>query len=203
MAQRMQVARRKESIPWTWEPLVAGLALYLFVVLVAAQVGRGTAYLLAGDGFRWPTADAQVSSAFPVLAGHSASGLPGTAVPVLGSTSLYICLVIVELIALAAVTWVGVALFLGWGPARMLGMATRAQAEKLLGLARLRSHAAVIRPDLHQHPGHHSDPSYSASSAEQISLGARAADGIQVIGSRGVKTLARDLAAILVGQGRR
>ena len=203
MAQRMQVARRKESLPWTWEPFVAGLALYVLVVLVAAQVARGIAYLLAGDGFRWPTADAQVSSAFPVLAGHSASGLLGTGVPVLGSTWLYVCLIVVEVVALTAVTWVGVALFLRWGPARMLGMATRAEAEKLLGLARLRSHASVIRPDLHQHPSHHSDPSYSASPVEQISLGAGDADGIQAIGSRGVKTLARDLAVILVGQGRR
>lgn len=200
MAQRMQVSRRKESIPWTWEPLVAGLALYLFVVLVAAQVGRGTAYLLAGDGFRWPTADAQVSSAFRVLAGHSASGLLGTGVPVLGSTWLYICLIVVELVALTVVTWVGVAVFLRWGPARILGMATRSEAEKMLGLARLRSHAAVIRPDLHQHS---SDPSCSASSVEQISLGAGAADGIQVIGFRGAKTLARDLAVLLVGQGQR
>ena len=203
MAQRMQVARRKESIPWTWEPFVAGLAGYLFVVLVAAQVARGTAYLLVGDGFRWPTADAQVTSAFPVLAGHSASGLLGTEVPVLGSTWLYSCLIVVELVALTAVTWTAAALFLRWGPARMLGMATRSEAEKLLGLARLRSHAAVIRPDLHQHPSHHSHPNYSASSEEQISLGAGAADGIQAIGSHGVKTLARDLAVILVGQGRR
>ena len=200
MAQRMQVARRKESIPWTWEPFVAGLALYLFVVLVAAQVGRGIAYLLAGDGFRWPTPDAQVSSAFAVLAGHSASGLLGTGVPVLGSTWLYICLIIVELVALTAVTWVGVSVFLRRGPARMLGMATRSEAEKLLGLARLRSHAAVIRPDLHQHP---SNPSYSATPVEQISLDAGAADGIQAIVPRGVKALARDLAVLVLGRGRR
>ena len=36
-----------------------------------------------------------------------------------------------------------------WGPSRVLGMATPADAEDLLGLTRLRRNAAIIRPDLH------------------------------------------------------
>jgi len=36
-----------------------------------------------------------------------------------------------------------------WGPGRLQGMATRAEAELLLGRTRLRKHAKVIRPDLY------------------------------------------------------
>ncbi len=36
-----------------------------------------------------------------------------------------------------------------WGPTRLQGMATPAQAEALLGRTRLRKHAKLIRPDLY------------------------------------------------------
>ena len=36
-----------------------------------------------------------------------------------------------------------------WGPGRIQGMATRAEAERLLGRTRLRKVAAVVRPDLY------------------------------------------------------
>ena len=36
-----------------------------------------------------------------------------------------------------------------WGPARVRGMASRAEADALLGLQRLRKVAPVVRPDLH------------------------------------------------------
>jgi hypothetical protein len=37
-----------------------------------------------------------------------------------------------------------------WGPGRIHGMASPGQADRLLGQARLRRNAAVIRPDLHR-----------------------------------------------------
>ena len=37
-----------------------------------------------------------------------------------------------------------------WGPGRMKGMASRGEAERLLGLTRLRRNSAVIRPDLYR-----------------------------------------------------
>lgn len=197
MANRMQVDRRKESIPWTWEPFVGGLVLYVFVALLAAQIARGTAYLCAGDGFRWPTADAQVSSAFAVFAGRSAAGLPGTGVPVIDTTWLYTCLVAFEVVATTALIWAGIAAFRCWGPARMLGMATRAEAYKLLGIARLRRHSAVIRPDLHGHPNHPECP------VAQLNLQGGAAEGVQVVKPRGLRTVGRDLAVFLLGEGRR
>ena len=36
-----------------------------------------------------------------------------------------------------------------WGPARMKGMASRGEAERLLGVTRLRKVRAVVRPDLY------------------------------------------------------
>lgn len=197
MANRMQVDRRKESIPWTWEPFVGGLVLCALVGLVAAQVARGIAYLFAGDGFRWPTADAQVSSAFAVFAGRSAAGLPGTEVPTIDTTWLYTCLVAFEVLAATAFISAGVAAFHRWGPARMLGMATRTEAQKILGIARLRSHSAVIRPDLHGHPNHQESP------VAQVNLEGGAAEGVQVVEPRRLRTLGRDLAVFLLGERRR
>lgn len=197
VANRMQVDRRKESIPWTWEPFVGGLVLCVFVGLVAAQIARGIAYLVSGDGFRWPTADAQMSSAFAVFAGRSAAGLPGTDVPRIDTTWLYTCLVGFEVLAATALIWVGIAAFRRWGPARMLGMATRTEAQKLLGIARLRSHSAVIRPDLHRHANHEGSP------VAQVNLEGGAAKGVQVVEPRRLRTLGRDLAVFLLGERRR
>ena len=36
-----------------------------------------------------------------------------------------------------------------WGPGRLRGMASRGEAERLLGVTRLRKVRAVVRPDLH------------------------------------------------------
>ncbi|GAC1378586.1 MAG: hypothetical protein NVSMB48_00300 [Marmoricola sp.] len=196
MANRMQVDRRKESIPWTWEPFVGGLLLYVFLVLVIAQLARAIAYLLAGEGLRWPAADAQVSSAFAVFAGHSTAGLPGARVPAVDTTWLYICLATFEVLGLIVLTWAGIAALRRWGPARMLGMATRAEAQRLLGTARLRSHAGVIRPDLHGH-GRHREAPVAAFDLEDGPT-----EGIQVVEPSGLRTLTRDLAVFLLGQGR-
>jgi hypothetical protein len=40
-----------------------------------------------------------------------------------------------------------------WGPGRVQGMATAAEAEQLLGVSRLRRNAAVVRPDLYGQKG--------------------------------------------------
>lgn len=65
---------------------------------------------------------------------------------------LWTCVGLVELVIVALIGW---AVKLGldrWGPARMHGMATAAEAETLLGRTRLRRHAKVIRPDLYGAP---------------------------------------------------
>lgn len=197
MTNRMQVDRRKDTIPWTWEPFAAALIIYIFVALVAAQVARGIAYLFAGHGFRWPTAQTQVSSAVQVLAGHSAAGLPGSAGPDVPGSLLYACLITVEVIALIVLTWAAVAASLRWGPARMLGMATRTEAQKLLGRARLHRQAKVIRPDLRR-PLTSPEPVRVAAD-----LSSTSADGIQDTRRHSLRTRRRDLAARLLGDGSR
>ena len=49
----------------------------------------------------------------------------------------------------AATIWVGVLAYQRWGPGRMRGMATAAEAEKILGVTRLRKVAGIVRPDLY------------------------------------------------------
>ena len=47
------------------------------------------------------------------------------------------------------IVWAAIAGTRQWGPARVRGMATRAEADTLLGVGRLRKVAPVVRPDLH------------------------------------------------------
>src|SRR5205085_682312 len=54
-----------------------------------------------------------------------------------------------EAALLTATTWVGLHLYHRWGPGRIRGMATAAEAEKLLGVTRLRKVADIVRPDLY------------------------------------------------------
>jgi hypothetical protein len=143
----MQQSRRTTPYPYTWEiPLGAVLAVTL-VLVVAAHAARSMALALAGAGWAW-TAQGQLFTALPgILAGDSRAGLgPG---PAASPALLYTCLVLVELIALVLIVWAVIGGMRQWGPARVRGMATRAEADALLGLRRLRKVAPVVRPDLH------------------------------------------------------
>ena len=142
----MQQSRRTTPYPYTWEiPLGVVLAITL-VLVVAAHAARSLALALAGAGWVW-TSQAQLFTALPgILAGDSRAGLNmgPTAAPAL----LYTCLVVVELLALLLIVWAVIAGMRQWGPARVRGMATRAEADTLLGLQRLRKVAPIVRPDL-------------------------------------------------------
>lgn len=163
MANRMQIDRRRDTVPWTWEPLVGVLLAYVLVALADAQIARSAAYLLSGDGWRWPTQDTQLTSAIEIFAGHATAGLPGRHVPNIGHPLLVSSLILVELTALLALTAGLLEAFHRWGSARMFGMATHSDAEHLLGVTRLRGQAAVIRPDLYTR---HIRQTAAAASAE-------------------------------------
>ena len=143
----MQQSRRTTPYPYTWEiPLGAVLAVTL-VLVVAAHAARSIALALAGAGWAW-TSQAQLFTALPgILAGDSRAGL--TVGPTASPGLLYTCLVLVEVIAVALIVWAVIGGMRQWGPARVRGMATRAEADALLGVGRLRKVAAVVRPDLH------------------------------------------------------
>lgn len=147
----MQQSRRTTPYPYSWEiPLGAVLAVTL-VLVVAAHAARSLALALAGAGWAW-TSQAQLFTALPgILAGDSRAGL--TVGPTASPALLYTCLVVVELLALVLIVGVVIGGMRQWGPARVRGMATRAEADTLLGLQRLRKVAPVVRPDLHRKGG--------------------------------------------------
>ena len=70
------------------------------------------------------------------------SGLPTAGVVVLLLTLVELAGLIVSLLVLRA--W-----WRTWGPGMREGLADRAEVEKVLGLARIRSNRNVIRPDLY------------------------------------------------------
>lgn len=156
----MQHERRRDPYPWSWEiPAAIGLTVAM-VVLLGIQAGRSVANLVAGAGWTWPATDTGlVSSPFGtafwsslpgVLAGNSQAGLPEPApIGLAGPALLWTCLGLTEVLCLALAVWTGFRLYLRWGPGRMRGMASAAEAENLLGVTRLRKVSALVRPDLH------------------------------------------------------
>jgi hypothetical protein len=143
----MQQSRRATPYPYTWEiPLTATITVVLTLVL-AAHTARTLANVFAGAGWDF-TPHAELFTALPgILGGDARAGLgPGAeASPAL----LYTCLVVVEVVTVMLIVWAVIAGMRQWGPARVRGMATRAEADTLLGLRRLRKVAPVVRPDLH------------------------------------------------------
>jgi len=159
----MQRERLKNPYPWTWEIPAVLIAITLFLTVVGIQLARSLANLLAGTGWTWPAADpvagsgafsSPLGSAFwtslpEVLGGNAAAGLAEPVPTQLAPAPLtWICLVLVEGALLSATTWGGVIAYKR-GPGRMKGMATAAEAEKLLGVTRLRKVAPIVRPDLY------------------------------------------------------
>lgn len=149
MANRIQLDRRKDTVPWTWEPFAGVVVIYVFAILATAQVARAVAYLLAGYGWRWPTPQNQVTSAFAIFNGRAQAGLPGPHAPAVSPVLLYGCLGTLELVVLVGLTATTIVALLRFGPTRVLGMASRPGAQQLLGISRIHRHAAVIRPDLY------------------------------------------------------
>jgi hypothetical protein len=156
----MQRERRRDPYPWTWEIPVAVALATLFVVVIGIQLGRSVANLLAAAGWTWPDPNAgtfpsPIGTAFwtslpGVLGGDSAAGLPSSAPGGLaGSGLMWISLALTQLTLLTATIWVSVYAYQRWGPERMHGMATAAEAEKILGVTRLRKVAGIVRPDLY------------------------------------------------------
>ena len=155
----MQRERLKNPYPWTWEIPAVLIGIMLFLVVVGIQLARSLANLLAGAGWTWPAADtgafsSPLGAAFwtslpGVVGGDAAAGLADPVPAQLAPASLvWVCLVLVEGVLLIATTWGGLVAYKR-GPGRMKGMATAAEAEKLLGVTRLRKVAPIVRPDVY------------------------------------------------------
>jgi hypothetical protein len=144
----LQAERRRNPYPYTWEIPLGILTGWLLLAGLGVQLGRSLANAAAGAGWAWPAGRALYTSLPAVLSGDPVAGLAHTA----GAASpavLYAWLAGTQLIILAGYTAALVWACRRWGPGRMKGMASPSEAEQVLGLARLRRNAALIRPDLH------------------------------------------------------
>ena len=124
----------------------------LLLLALAALVGLGLASAVWGSGWVWPRGSDTIGAVLGgIMAGHPGAGLPGPLqAHVPGPAVVYSAVAGTELLTLTVTGTAGV---LFWryhrpGDARR-GMATRAEAEQVLGLSRLRLSKAIIRPDLH------------------------------------------------------
>ena len=145
----MQRARRNDPYPFTWEIPAAIIAGVLLVLALGIHIGRASANLLAGAGWGWPVSEELFRSLPAVLGGNSGAGLPGAFRGGAVQSALWTSIGITELLLLVLLAW---SLKIGldrWGPHRVQGMATRAEAEQMLGRSRLRKASAVVRPDLY------------------------------------------------------
>lgn len=145
----MQTDRRRNPYPLTWH-IPAGIAVVIAgAALYGVHAGRGAATWLAGHGWTWPRPAELLASIPAVLAGDASAGLtPGT-LPEGAVASVTVCVVVVEVLLAGVVGLLGVVGWRTWGGGRVLGTATRQQAETILGLSRLHANRHIIRPDLY------------------------------------------------------
>ena len=157
---QLQRARRHDPYPGTWEIPLLVCVLLVLGLAVGVQLGRSLANLLAGAGWTWPVDQATFWRTIPAVAGgDAAAGLPaqtaGTADGLASPGLVWTGIGIVELLMLIGAGWVAVWALRRWGPGRLKGMATRVEAERILGLTRLRKVSSIVRPDLY---GKHAGP---------------------------------------------
>ncbi|TQM57846.1 hypothetical protein [Humibacillus xanthopallidus] len=146
----MQQSRRSNPYPFTWEiPLMLAVTVLLLLVL-GVQAGRAGANLAAGGGgFSFPPRDEFLTSVPVILAGDASAGLPSGTTGRASPAAVRAWVTGAELMILVVLCWAGRALWLRWGPHRVYGMASKAEAQTLLGHRRLHRVRGIIRPDLY------------------------------------------------------
>jgi len=145
----MQRSRRHDPYPFTWEIPAAIFAGVLLVLVLGIHIGRAAANLLAGAGWGWPAREELFRSLPGMLGGDATAGLPRAFHGGAGQGALWTSISVCELLLLILLGWAFKIGLDRWGPHRVQGMATRAQAEQMLGRTRLRKASAVVRPDLY------------------------------------------------------
>ena len=142
--------RRRDPVGYTpgWEVAVAVIAGSLLVIALAALLGLGLAAWVFGGGWVWPHGTSMIGS----VLGGLLSGRPGHGLPLIEATrvpaaaAVYPCVVVLELLFIAALAWAAVLIVRRF---RNDGMATRWEAQQALGESRLHEAKAIIRPDLY------------------------------------------------------
>lgn len=119
----------------------------LLVMVITVHIGRSTANAVSGGGWQFTERSALLTSLKGILAGDSSAGL-SSAEPVGSAHALWFWISATEFVAFAVMAVTLRPVLRTWGPARVLGMASAREAAELLGSARLRRNAPVVRPDL-------------------------------------------------------
>jgi hypothetical protein len=144
-----QQSRRHDPYPWTWE-IPLGIVLVILMVLVCGvHLGRGIANVWAGAGRAFPTRVELFRSLPAVLRGDAAAGLDGLNGSLSSPSAVWTWAVATEVMLLAVGVWLLKLVVDRWGPGRLRGLASRSEAELLLGVTRLRKVRSVVRPDLY------------------------------------------------------
>ena len=144
----LQTDRRRDPYPFTWEIPLGALVATLALAGFGVQFGRAAAYWQAGAGWVWPKGRALLTSIPAVLTGQPAAGLNPSPALAASSTSVTGWIIVVEAVVAILLLATAILVLRRWGPARLKGMATPAEAEAALGLSRLRKHRHILRPDL-------------------------------------------------------
>lgn len=146
--------QRRDPYPWGRPHEIALVVLggLLICAALAAAAGVGAAGALFGRGWVWPPDnDHLVRTLGGLLGGHPGQGLPPElAAKLPGPRTVYGCVALAETLLVAALVAavIGVVRYRRPNDARS-GIATRTEAEQVLGVSRLRSGRSVIRPDLY------------------------------------------------------
>jgi hypothetical protein len=144
-----QQSRRHDPYPWTWE-IPLSIALVILMVLVCGvHLGRGIANVWAGAGWAFPRRVELFRSLPAVLRVDAAAGLDGLNGPLPSPSAVLTWAVATEVVLLAVGVWLSKLVLDRWGPGRPRGMASRGEAERLLGVTRLRKVRSVVRLDLY------------------------------------------------------
>ena len=145
----MQTERRHNPYPLTWE-IPAGILTCAAALLIAGvHLGRALANWSSGAGWHWPAATTLLGSLPAVLGGDATAGLTGHLSEPAAPADMFGWIVATELLIAVAGIVLAVAALRRWGPGRLKGMASAAEAEASLGRTRLRRVRRIIRPDLY------------------------------------------------------
>src|SRR5829696_4475581 len=144
-----QQSRRHDPYPWTWE-IPLGIVLVILMVLVCGvHLGRGIANVWAGAGWAFPRRVELFRGLPAVLHGDAAAGLDGLNGSISSASAVWMWVVVTEVTLLAVGVFFLKLVLDRWGPGRLRGMASRGEAERLLGVTCLRKARSVVRPDLY------------------------------------------------------
>jgi type IV secretion system protein VirD4 len=145
--------RRPDPLPWGWEVPAAGVLAWLCLDAGALLAAQAAASWVSGHRWLWPDSARLFPALGGLITGHVGAGLD--APDGLPSPVLVAVLAVVFQVALLVVAgWAGWRFWSSIGPGRRHGMATRAEAETILGVGRLRRVRKLIRPDLYGRPQH-------------------------------------------------